>query len=190
MLSSCANQLGTLERKAGTYQWEHPGTYGVWGAASKDSMKALLLVMDKALESPPRDDFRLPENDARNSVAMETFMIWWVPLLKNGETPGEWQAYLWALRKHKTSQANIRPFVLIFAIEATLFQHWSIRTFANGFENVSTSYCGSVRPHACAELHLRHTNSHHCSRCCWDPGLWPGHRKPPVCRYYGWQLLD
>lgn len=190
MLNSCADQLGNLDRKAGTYQWEHPGAYGVSGAASKDSMKALPLVMDKALESPPWDDLRLPEDHARNSVAMETCMIWWEPLLKDGMTPREWQAYLWALRKHRTSQANICSFVLIFAIEAALFHHQSIRTFANSFKNVSSSYCDSVRPHTCAELHLRQANSHHCSRCCWDPGLWPGQGKPSVCRSCGLHLLD
>ena len=58
----------------------------------------------------------LPENDAENSVAMETSVIWWFPLLKDGETPGEWQADLWVLRQHRTRQANVSAHLHLFLV--------------------------------------------------------------------------
>lgn len=69
---------------------------------------------------------------------METRMIWWLPLLKDGETPGEWQADLWALRKHRTCGANISaPFILISTIEAVSFHHLSIQSTCKGFSKRS-----------------------------------------------------
>lgn len=77
MLSVSADSLGSLERKATHLSERTPQLpFGFEDLLLRRSMKALSLVRDKVLERVRcRNDLRLPENDAENSVAMETCVI-------------------------------------------------------------------------------------------------------------------
>ena len=161
------------------------------------SMKALPLVRDKVLERVRcRNDLRLPENDAENSVAMETCLIWWFPLLKDGETPGEWQTVLWVLRQQRTYQANVYAHLHLFLCRGSFISSSTHNTvFAKSFQNVPSSWFDLV---ICETLpmHSRQTALTAAAEHRWwkqvllRPALWPGEGKPSVCRCYKLDFLD